>query len=172
VLDPAWPDRCPPEVLAVFAEFRTAETTTLAADGTPVTWPLFPMFRRDRGMFQLTTSIGLPDKAFNIRRDPRVALLFSNPVGTALVDPPAVLIQGVASCPDELATDFEPFREDFIRLTRAQPISRFYGLDPLSRRLVAWYFYRLVIDVVPQRVRWWPHGDMTAEPHEMVLHGG
>lgn len=168
-LPPGWPDRCPQEVLDVLAEYRTAETTTVAADGTPVTWPLFPMFRADRGVFQLTTSVGFPEKAFNLRRDPRISLLFSNPTGTALIDPPAVLVQGSATCRDELVTDLEPFRHDFVRICRAQPISRFYGADPVTRRLVDWYFFRLVIDVVPTRVRWWPGGDMSVPPHEVEI---
>lgn len=168
-LDASWSSLVPVDVRRVFEEYRTAETTTIARDGTPITWPLFPMFRPESGIFQLTTSIGFPDKAFNIRRDERVAMLFSDPTGTGWVRGPAVLVQGMATCADELATDLEPFREDFIRLARAQPISRFYGADPISRRLVDWYFFRLVIDVAPIRVRWWIDGDMTGAPEEVIV---
>ena len=80
----------PEEVEAVFREFRTCEFSTLAADGTPITWPMLPFWRAETGQFMTTTSIGLPDKAFNIRRNPRVALLFSDPTGSGLFDPPAV----------------------------------------------------------------------------------
>lgn len=155
----------------MFEEYRTAESTTVARDGTPITWPLFPMFRPETGTFQLTTSIGFPDKAFNVRRDERFSMLFSDPTGTGHAGGPAVLVQGIATCVDELAVDFEPFREDFIRLVRAQPISRFYGSDPISRRLVDWYFFRLVIDVVPTRVRWWADGNMSRHPDEVVASG-
>lgn len=167
-LDTSWPDRVPSNVLSVFAEFRTAEVTTIARDGSPVTWPLFPMFRKEAGRFLFTTSVGFPDKAFNIRRDPRISLLFSNPTGTQLGDPPVVLVQGRATCPDGIVSDVSQFRDDLIRITRAQPTSRWYGKDPLSRRLVDWYFFRLVIDVVPERIRWWPAGDMGAEPEVVV----
>ena len=86
----------PAEVEAVFREFRTCEFTTLARDGTPITWPMLPFWRPDTGQFMTTTSIGLPDKAFNIRRDPRVSLLFSDPTGSGLDNPPTVLVQGHA----------------------------------------------------------------------------
>ncbi len=38
----------------------------------------------ETGKFLLTTSVALPVKAFNIRRDPHVALLFSDPTGSGL----------------------------------------------------------------------------------------
>ena len=73
----------PVTVEAVFREFRTCEFSTLAADGTPITWPMLPFWRPDTGQFMTTTSIGLPDKALNIGRNPRVSLLFSDPTEAA-----------------------------------------------------------------------------------------
>ncbi len=37
----------PPEVGAVFEEFRTCEMSTLARDGTPITWPTLPFWYSD-----------------------------------------------------------------------------------------------------------------------------
>ena len=62
----------PPEVEEVFREFRTCEFSTLARDGTPIVWPTLPFWYPDEGRFLITTSIGLPHKALNARRDPRV----------------------------------------------------------------------------------------------------
>ena len=92
----------PPEVEGVFQKFRTCEFSTLARDGTPITWPLVTLWRPEEQRFVLTTSIGLPQKAFNIRRDPRVSLLFSDPTASGLDKPPAVLVQGDAEAPDEI----------------------------------------------------------------------
>ena len=50
----------------------------------------------------LTTSIGLPNKAFNARRDGRISLLFSDQTASGLQDPPAVLVQGDAEVPEEI----------------------------------------------------------------------
>lgn len=94
----------PKEIDAVFREFRTCETSTLAKDGTPITWPTSPLYQPEKGHFLIATSIGLPQKAFNIRRNPRVSLLFSDSTGSGLVDPPAVLVQGDAEAPEEIVT--------------------------------------------------------------------
>jgi hypothetical protein len=40
----------------------------------------------------ITTSIGLPHKAYNVRRNPRVALLYSDPTGSGLDSRPEVLV--------------------------------------------------------------------------------
>ena len=75
----------PPDVEAVVREFRTCEFATLAKDGTPIVWPTALLYRPKTGQFLVTTSIGLPQKAFNARRNPRVSLLFSNPTASGLV---------------------------------------------------------------------------------------
>lgn len=152
----------PPEVLQVIDEFRTCEFTTIGKDGVPVTWPLVT-FRRPDGTFIATTAIGLPQKAWNIRRNPRVSLLFSDPTGSGLTDPPTVLIHGDAACPDTIVADAAGLEEYVVRMYRRQPIARFYGADPLSRRLLAWYYYRLLIEVVPRSIRWWPAGQGTEQ---------
>jgi hypothetical protein len=46
----------------------------------------------------------LPQKAFNARRNPRVSLLFSNPIASGLASPPAVLIQGNAQVSEDVRT--------------------------------------------------------------------
>ena len=71
-----------PEVEEVFTEFRTCEFSTLARDGTPITWPLVTLWQPEEQRFVLTTSIGAPNKAFNARRDGRVSLLFSDPTAS------------------------------------------------------------------------------------------
>jgi hypothetical protein len=157
----------PPDVLAVLDQFRTCELTTIGKDGTPTTWPAFPFYRPAQGVFLFSTSVGLPQKAYNIRRNPKVALLFSDPTASGLVAPPTVLVQGDAECPDELVQEFEGLDEYARRAFERQPFSRHYGADPISRRLFGWYYLRLLIQVVPRRVRWWPHGD-GSQPAEEV----
>ena len=111
----------PPEVEAVFLEFRTCEMSTLARDGTPITWPTLPFWYPDEGRFLITTSIGLPHKAFNVRRNPRVSLLFSDPTVSGLTNPPAVLVQGDAVSPDEVATSLLGFEDELRQVLRRQP---------------------------------------------------
>src|SRR3982074_3655121 len=57
----------PAEVGAVVREFRSCELSTFARDGTPVTWPTMPFFEPDRQRFLITSSVGLAQKALNIR---------------------------------------------------------------------------------------------------------
>lgn len=158
----------PDDIVTVFDAFRTCELTTIGRDGTPTTWPTFPLFQPEKGTFLFSTSVGLPQKAYNIRRDPNVALLFSDPTGTGLEAPPIVLVQGQASCPDELVMEFDGLEEYARRAFERQPFSRHYGADPISRRLFGWYYLRLLIHVVPRRILWWPHGDLSGAPEEMA----
>jgi hypothetical protein len=157
----------PADVVEVFDSFRTCELTTIGKDGTPTTWPALPLYRPETGRFLFTTSIGMPQKVYNIRRNHRVSLLFSDATASGLDDPLIVLVQGDATAPDELATEFDGLEEIARRAYERQPISRYYGIDPLSRRLFGWYYLRLLIHVVPRRVRWWPQGDLSRRPEEV-----
>ena len=159
----------PPEVEDVFEEFRTCEMSTLARDGTPITWPTLPFWYSDKERFTITASIGFAQKALNVRRNPRVSLLFSNPTASGLEDPPAVLVQGDAVAPDEIETSAVGFEEELRKVYPRQPASRFYGNDPLTRRLMDWYFMRLMIHVTPRRIMWWPGADFWREPFELRM---
>jgi hypothetical protein len=163
----------PAEVEAVFREFRTCEFSTLAADGTPITWPMLPFFRASTGQFMTTTSIGLPDKALNIRRNPRVSLLFSDSTGSGLFDPPAVLVQGDAVAPDEVKTSIGGVENEVMLVYRRQPAARMYASNPAMRWFSDWYFMRLEITVTPRRILWWEHGDVSSLPKVIeALHVG
>jgi hypothetical protein len=160
----------PPEVEDVFEEFRTCELSTLSRDGTPITWPTLPFWRSGEKRFMITTSIALAQKAFNVRRNPHVSLLFSNPTASGLDNPPAVLVQGDAEAPDEVETSVAGFEaEELRKVYHRQPASSAYGNNPLTRRFMDWYFMRLVIHVTPRRILWWPGGDFWREPFELDM---
>ncbi|MGF1473116.1 MAG: pyridoxamine 5'-phosphate oxidase family protein [Rubrobacteraceae bacterium] len=128
----------PAEVEAVFRGFRTAEMSTRAKDGTPITWPTFPFWRPEENRFLITTSIGLPQKVFNIRRDPRVSLLYSDPTGSGLAAPPAVLVQGEAHAPDEVIVSVENLEDELEEAYRRQPAAGLYSSNALLRYLFDW----------------------------------
>ena len=129
----AWLDQVPAAVQAVFEDFRTAELATIGRDGTPLAWPIVSAFRSETGHFLTTTSIGFPDKALRIRRNPKVSLLFSDPTGSGLDSPPAVHVVGDAECPDTIRTEVTGFEADVRRMYGYQPKARFYGVDPLAK---------------------------------------
>jgi hypothetical protein len=155
----------PDEVLAVFREFRTCEFSTLAKDGTPITWPTITRYQPEHQRFLITTSIGFPQKAFNIRRNPRVSLFFSDPTGSGLVNPPAVLVQGDAEAPDTVVTSVVGL-EDYWRenIFGRQPAGMMYSQNALTRYLMDMYYMRILIYPRPRRITWWPAGDMTVRP--------
>jgi hypothetical protein len=151
----------------VFSEFRTCELSTLTRGGAPITWPVSALYQPRQRRFIFTTSIGLPQKAFNIRRNPRVSLLFSDPTGTGLSDPPAVLVQGEAEAPDQLVTQDTEFEELAQLVFRRQPAGELYSSNPVMRYLFDWYYMRLGIRITPSRILWWDRGDFTGTPHEL-----
>lgn len=146
--------------------FFAAELSTRARDRTPLTVPVAPLWLPERGAILVSTGIGFPHKAYNARRDPKVSLLFSNPTGSGLDDPPAVLVQGDATV-SELTTWDNELARQYHKVWTGQP--KGIGADPITKRLFWWYYMRLKIIITPTRIRWWPGRDMTATPHEVTV---
>ena len=80
--------------------------------GRPITWPLTPYYRPGDPCIDVTTGLGYPKKANDARANPKVALLFSDPTGSGIDDPPQVLVQGTA---DVDARDLDANRERYTR---------------------------------------------------------
>lgn len=160
-------EQLPPSIITALHAYRTCEFSTLARDGTPLTAPVSPVILPAANRVLISTSIGLPNKAFNVRRDGRVALLFSDPTASGLTHPPAVLIQGDALCPDEVATWTPELEQLWKLLAVRQPASKLYAANALTRWCFDWYYMRLLIWVTPRRVRWWEHGALDAAPCEL-----
>lgn len=161
--------KIPEDAARILRRYRTCEFSTIAKDGTPITWPLCARWLDD-GRFLLTTSIGLPQKAYNLRRNPKVALLFSEPCGSGIDKPGAVLVQGQASCADGIVTDPStvPELEDYFRETifARQPNSKLMS-SWLGRTFLDWYYMRLLIYVTPTRYFYWPDRSFATPPLEV-----
>jgi hypothetical protein len=145
--------RVPDDLSSLVDAYRTCELLTVNRRGIPIAWPTVSLYRPDDGTFLITTSIALPQKAFNVRANPDVALLFSDPTASGLDSPPHVLVQGTASCPDEVVTSVGPRAALWARLSERQPASRTHGANPVSRYLMDFYYMRLLITVTPTAVR-------------------
>ncbi len=156
--------------LDIIDKYFTCEFTTLSRDGSPVTWPVSPRLLND-GRFLLTTSIGLPQKAFNIRRNPKVSLLFSEPTGSGIREPAAVLIQGDATAEDRIVTDVasDPDLEALMETVfKRQPAGAFWS-SAVGRRMFWGYYMRILMYVTPRRALFWPTRDFSAAPEELDL---
>lgn len=155
----------PQDVQSTIRAFRACEFTTISKSGSPVTWPVSAYYAADQNVFLLTTSIGLPQKAYHIRRNPKVSLLFSDPFVSGLTRPPAVLVQGDAAAPDEIYTS--PNASAGLRaywlesIFSRQPASDIISHNPLMRRLMDWYYMRIVIMITPRSFTWWPNCDFS-----------
>ena len=152
----------PPEVQRVFERFITTEYTTVDASGQPITWPVTPYYKPGDGAIDLTTGLGYPKKADDAARNPKVSLLFSDPTGSGIDDPCAVLVQGTAQVDD---TDLAANRERYARESLAKlPATKALYPPKAVRRLLDWYFTRIYVYVRPERVFVWEKGDFGAEP--------
>ena len=139
--------------LDIINDYFTCEFTTLSRDGSPVTWPVSPRLLAD-GRFLTTTSIGMPQKAFNIRRNPKVSMLFSEPTGSGVAEPGAVLIQGDATADDRIVTDMSTDPD------LASLLQTIVGRQPAGAFLIY---------VTPRRAFFWPTRDFSAAPEELDL---
>jgi len=152
----------PSEVQSVFDRFITTEYTTLDRKGQPITWPVTPYYRLGGGAIDVTTGLGYPKKAEDARINPHVALLFSDPSGCGLDNPPMVLVQGCAKIDD---ADLDA---NAVRYTRESveklPATKSMMPPKAIRRFFDWYYKRLYVYVRPERVYVWHGGDLSAEP--------
>jgi hypothetical protein len=156
------PATLPAELRQVFDRFITTEYVTIDGRGQPIAWPVTPYPHEDGTCLDVTTGLGYPKKAHDAERNPRVALLFSEPLGSGLEQPPMVLVQGIARVDgDDLAANRERYRrEGKAKLPKAAEKMP----PPSFDRLLRWYVDRLYVHVRPERIFVWPEGDVTAEP--------
>jgi len=143
----------PADAQAVFDRFITTELTTVNRAGQPITWPVTPYYRPGAPCIDVTTGLGYPKKADDARANPLVALLFSDPTGSGLSDPPTVLVQGSAEVDDQ---DLEANRRRYA----TESLEKLPGLRKLDppdalKRFLSWYYTRIYIHIRPERVYIW-----------------
>ncbi|HET7052080.1 MAG TPA: hypothetical protein VFI54_27670 [Solirubrobacteraceae bacterium] len=158
----------PDDVQAVFDRFITTELTTVNQAGQPITWPVTPYYSLGDQCIDVTTGLGYPKKANDARANPLVSLLFSDPTGSGLQDPPMVLVQGCADVDDR---DLEANRDRYEResLEKLPATASMHPPDPI-KRMLTWYYARIYIHVRPERVYVWPRAQIAAEPQLYDAH--
>jgi hypothetical protein len=155
----------PPEVWQVLDRSITVEYTSLTRAGAPIMVPVTPYVSDDRTTLDVSTGLTYPTKAERARRNPKVSLLYSDPLGSGLVRPPVVLVQGLATVRD---TDLQANCDQYVRRVMAKTPAAFKGMPKFLLRSVGWYFTRIWVHVTPVRVWWWDSDAMTSEPGQWV----
>ena len=95
ISEPDWPA----DIDRLFSTSITAEYSSLTRSGAPVTVPTTP-YRGSHGTLDLSTGLTYPTKAERARRNPRVSLLFADPLGEGMEQAPVALVQGHAAVRD------------------------------------------------------------------------
>jgi len=152
----------PPEVREVFERFITCEYTTIDARQQPIVWPVTPYYSSGAPTLDTTTGLGYPKKANDARRNPRVALLFSDPTGSGIASGIQVLVQGAAEVDDR---DLKANRKRYERESALKlPGARGVRIPRFLHGVFGWYVNRIYIKVRPERVFVWPAGELTQPP--------
>ena len=143
----------PTDVQQVFQRFVTTEFTTVDSRGRPITWPLTPYYSPGDPCIDVTTGLGYPKKAKDARANPKVAMLFSDPTGSGVSEPGAVLIQGDATAEDRIVTDMlsdADLAALWETLVIRQPAGTLWS-SWLGKRMWWSYYMRILIYVTPGR---------------------
>jgi hypothetical protein len=152
----------PQDVQNVFERFITTEYTTVDASGQPITWPVTPYYRAGAGAIDITTGLGYPKKADDAERNPQVGMLFSDPTGSELARPCAVLVQGTARVD---YSDLDANRERYSRESIEKlPATKEMQPPSFLRGQFGWYYTRIYVYVRPERVFVWSDGDFSKDP--------
>lgn len=123
------------EVLPLFEGAITAEFASLTTKGAPLTYPVTPYIVECGTTLVVSTGLTHPTKAERARRNPKVALLFSDPVGSGLSEPPVVLVQGLGAVRD---ADLQANTDSYIQQSYKK-LPEAYTVTPASKlRRMAW----------------------------------
>ncbi|NED99198.1 pyridoxamine 5'-phosphate oxidase family protein [Phytoactinopolyspora halotolerans] len=140
-----------PDLVRVLKDVRVLELSTITKDGGVNTRPMAATWMPGTGRVFLTTPLATPQKVFNIRRDARVALFYSDFTGSGLSGAPAVLVQGTAEAPDVVAAPHD-IPDYWGELFRKYPKLVDDFADDEARKAMDWYYWRLPISVGPDHV--------------------
>ncbi|MBF6331231.1 pyridoxamine 5'-phosphate oxidase family protein [Nocardia transvalensis] len=140
-----------PDVAKVLANVRVMELSTVTKKGGLSTKPMSAVWLPETERIIMTTPLAYPQKVYNIRRDGRVGLFYSDFTGTDLAGAEAVLVQGTAQAPETVAApqDIPEFWQNVFR--RVPEASPDFGSEEY-RTAMEWYYWRLPIVVTPERV--------------------
>lgn len=150
-----------PTIRGQAGAFITTEYASLDRGGAPITWPVTPYLGENGRSVDVTTGLTYPLKAERARRNPKVSLSFSQPLGSRLVDPATFVIHGLATVRD---ADLRANSARYLAEVAAHLPEAFDSIPTVMLRRMAWYWARIWIEVTPVRVLWWRGGNLDQPP--------
>jgi general stress protein 26 len=149
----------PPPVVELLNKALVAELTVVDGHGRFRTDPLIPFW--DGRSILMTSSMLFSRKLQDIKRNPRVAVSLSDPVGIPVQPFSRATIQGDARVIDD---DLHQGWYRLLPLWQAkEPIIKTF-LKPMQKLGLPLFWERAIIEITPRRVFWWPDGDTTRGP--------
>ncbi len=141
-----------------------AELTVIDEKGSPVTYPLIPLYDGER--IYMTSSVLFSKKLEHIKANPRVSVTITDETATPVEEFSRTTIQGDARIVEDdlhsgwerilpLWTDKEPIIKDLVKKRFAMPL----------------FWERAMIEIVPRRVYLWPGGRTDQEPQVFEIEG-
>jgi hypothetical protein len=153
----------------VFNYYVISELTYISGN-RPITVAVTSFFNVDRGSLSLAIPPAFYHKAKCMKKNPKVAVLFSNSKYSGLGSNPAVLVQGDASVGGENFEENGRYVIDMMSKLPDSPrkndtrkmlkqLKSFMG-----RSLMGWYMLRIIVDIKPHKIFAWQNGDLEKEP--------
>ncbi len=166
---PAPGSRWPGVVTGVFEESVTAEFASLTATGRPIAAPATPYVGEAGSTLDVSTGLSYPAKAERARRNPKVCLLYGDPVGSRINDQPVVMVQGFAAVRD---ADLQKNADRYVAASIRKLPDATKGAPRFVLKQMNWYFSRIWIEVTPVRMLWWPDRSLSVAPSEWKVSEG
>ena len=150
----------PIELLEVFDHAITCEYASLTLASAPVTVPTTPYVGALRTL-DISTGLTYPAKAERARRNPKVAMLFADPVGSGKSDALVVLVRGHAAVRD---ADLQANTDRYASASMAKLPAAVEGQPRALLRRLAFYYARIWVEVTPLHIHWWPDRSLACAP--------
>jgi len=158
------PGVLPAPVEALLDVALVGELTVVRADGTPVTYPLIPLY--DGQHVYMTSAALFSKKLRHIKANPKVCVALTDPIGV-----PAEPFARATIVGDARVVEDDPHSdwERLLPLWRAkEPV-----IDSFVKKRfgIPLFFERSIIEITPRRALWWQNGRTDVEPSVFELTG-
>ncbi len=148
-----------PQIVETLENALICEFTVISPTGRPITHPLLPLYDPEESRLYVTSSVLFCKKMDHIKKNPKVAVLFSNREGMRVSPYRAVLVKGNAKIGEEdvhhgwekllpIWRRKEPYIDNFVKMRYALPL----------------FWERSIVEIDPAKLYYWPNGDVNNPP--------